>query len=121
MKVSVYFIYIFLILLLMESAIAHYNELSWKNADSLMSGDLRHRMKKAQTEQSPTRRRYCGCDEVDEEDNYPICASNGGLYMNACLFRCAQVRWPHLTEVDIADCGSHTFREFKQDEFRPHY
>jgi len=85
--------------------------------DSLMSGDLRHRMKK----KTPTRRRYCDCHEIEEEDNYPICASNGGLYMNACLFRCARVRWPDITEVDIADCGTHTFKEFKLTEFRRHY
>lgn len=55
-----------------------------------MSGDLRHRMNK----KIPTRRRYCDCEQVPVEDSYPVCASNGALYENACLFQCAKVRWP---------------------------
>lgn len=55
-----------------------------------MTGDLRHRMAK----KIPTRRRYCDCDEVEPESNYPVCASNGALYTNACLFQCAKVRKP---------------------------
>jgi len=57
----------------------------------MMSPDLRWRMKKGEMKQ---RRDYKDCTNVKEEDKYPICANNGILYPNACLFFYNQIRLP---------------------------